>query len=76
MAVPLQPVLTFRARMLLPEKEGTPEGELWWSVFELEKTVLVFGPWCADIAEREIQWRLPPRARAGVTELGLEIVFQ
>jgi hypothetical protein len=76
MAVPLPPVLTYRARMLLPEKEGTPEGEFWWRVFELEWTVLAFGRWCADIAEREIQWRFPPRARAGVTELGIEIVFQ
>jgi hypothetical protein len=75
-AGPLSPVLTYRARMLLPGKEGTPEGEFWWRVFELEWTVLVFGRWCADIAEREIQWRLPPRARAGVTELGLENGFR
>jgi hypothetical protein len=38
--------------------------------------VLVLDRWCADIAEREIQRRLPRRARAGVTELGLEKFFQ
>jgi hypothetical protein len=60
----------------LPEKEGTPEGEFWWCVFELEWTMLDFGRWYADIVEREIQWRLPPRARAGFSELGLENCFQ
>jgi hypothetical protein len=74
-AVPLPPVLTYRARMLLPEKEGTPEAEFLWRVFELEWTVLGFRRWCADIAEREIQWRLPPRARAGNTEFVLENCF-
>jgi hypothetical protein len=75
MAVPLPPVLTYRARMILSEKDGTHEGGLWCRVFKLEWIVLVFGLWCADISEREIEWRLPPRARAGVTELGLENRF-
>jgi hypothetical protein len=62
MMVLIPPAVTYRANMLLSEKEGTPEYDLWWRVMEVEWVVLVFGRWCADIQERAIMWRLPARA--------------
>jgi hypothetical protein len=49
MMVPIPPVVTYRASMLLSEKKGTPEYDFWWRVMEVEWVVLVFGRWCADI---------------------------
>jgi hypothetical protein len=76
MLVPLPPVVTYRASMLLREKAGTPESNFWWRVFEAEWVVLVFGRWCADVRERHIMWRLPSRARSGLAEIGVKNLFQ
>jgi hypothetical protein len=48
------PVITYRARSLLPDKSGKPEGEFFEGVLEAEWTALVFGRWCADIPQRGI----------------------
>ena len=76
MLVPLPPVVTYRASMLLREKAGTAESNFWWRVFEAEWVVLVFGRWCADVRERNIMWRLPGRARSGLAEIGVKNLFQ
>jgi hypothetical protein len=71
MFVPLPPVITYRARSLLPEKVGTPEGEFFERVLEAEWTALVFGRWCADIPQRGIMWALSPRLRRNIDEMGV-----
>jgi hypothetical protein len=73
--VPIPPVVTYRASMLLSEKKGTPEYDFWWKVMEVEWVVLIFGRWCADIQERTIMWRLPVRARRGLDKLKVENLF-
>jgi hypothetical protein len=72
MAVPLPPAITYRARMLLMEKEGTSESRFWWMVVEAEWAVLVFGRWCADVPQRGIMWRLSPRIRRTLDAMGVE----
>jgi hypothetical protein len=76
MMVAIPPVVTYRSRMILSEKEGTPEYEFWQRFMEVEWVFLVFGRWCADIQERAIMWRLPVRARRGLEELKVENLFQ
>jgi hypothetical protein len=75
MMVPIPPVVTYRASMLLSEKKGTPEYDFWWRSMEVEWAVLVFGRWCADIQERTIMWLLPVRARRYLDELKVENIF-
>jgi hypothetical protein len=71
MAVPLPPVVTYKASQLLSRKNDTIEGRFWWLVFESEWTVLVFARWCADIRQRRLMWRLPARARDNITTMGV-----
>jgi hypothetical protein len=71
MAVPLPPVVTYKASQLLRRAEDTIEGRFWWLVFESEWTVLVFARWCADIRQRRLMWRLPVRARDNITKMGV-----
>jgi hypothetical protein len=75
MMVSIPPVVTYRASMLLTEKVGSPDYNFWWRVMEAEWVVLVLGCWCSDIQERAIMWRLPARARSGLTERGVESLF-
>jgi hypothetical protein len=75
MAVPLPPAITYRARMLLMEKDGTPESRFWWMVVEAECAVLVFGRWCADIPQRSIMWRLSPRIRRKLDTMSVETML-
>jgi hypothetical protein len=75
MMVPIPSVVTYRASMLLSEKEGTFECDFWWRVLEVEWVVLVFGRWCVDIQERTIMWRLPVRESRGLDELKVENLF-
>jgi hypothetical protein len=74
MAVPLHPVITYRARMLLVEKAGTSESRFWWMVVEAEWNVLVFGRWSADTPQRGM-WRLSPRIRRTLTTLEVETLL-
>jgi hypothetical protein len=67
--VPLPPVLTYRASILL---ENTPEGKFWWQVFEVEWTVLVFSHWCNDLAQRSLMWVLPRRIRENIDTMGVD----
>ena len=73
--VPIPPVFTNRASMLLSEKYGTLEYDLLWKLMEVEWVVLVFGCWCADIQERAIIWKLLMGARRGLDELKVENPF-
>jgi hypothetical protein len=54
MIVPLQPIVTYRARFFLSNKAGTAEAAFYERVLEAEWTVLVFSRWCADIPQRGI----------------------
>jgi hypothetical protein len=72
LVVPLPPVVTYRGRFLLEEYAKSLEGNVWWRVFEVEWTTLVFGRWCTDIPQRGIMWYLPPRVQANIAEIGVE----
>jgi hypothetical protein len=75
MAVPILPVVTYRARMLLTKNRATSDYAFWWRVFEAEWTVLLFSCWCADIPQRGLMWRLPELARRNLDTLGIEEIL-
>jgi hypothetical protein len=70
MLVPFRPIMTHRARHLLVEH--TPEGKLWWKVFETECTTLIFARWCTDIVQRHLMWGLPNRIRENINRMTVE----
>jgi hypothetical protein len=76
MFVPHPPVLTYRASRLLPKASHRGEAKFWWTVFEAERITLVFSRFCADIVQRRIMWRLPMRARLGISTMGVAQLLQ
>jgi hypothetical protein len=70
MYVPLPPVVTYRGSQLI-RKDPTH-----WTIFRTEWTALVFGRWVADIHFRGLLWRLPPKVRVWVSQLGMAALLQ
>ena len=69
--LPIPLVFTYKAPRLLTGNPDSADSHFWWRVFETEWTVLLFGRWCADIRQRKLMWRLPPRGRTNLDVLGV-----